>query len=283
MRWLPRRSWLLLPIPTAAAGAAVAQAIAVNRASSLLPSSWSWMDNSFVIWVLILMATLVTVGLGWALRRAEQAEDRHRDQRDLTIRTDLAFQTTMYVHKPPSSRIRWTLSLDLFYSGSRPLTISDIVPMAPTRLTEDDKAVQFVRTKVASSYKAYPTYGAIAQKQQSEADEDFHYVEQWPLLVQPGQRLHISVEQEFEMQMNSTPMSFDSDAEALEVLGPYFDLEMIPEHSYKPGMVLLPTRIVCADRTWNTDVPYLIAPVGSTLLLHPEEERKALIERDDLL
>jgi hypothetical protein len=263
----------LLLVPVVVGCAAVAQAIAVNRASSLLPHSWTWANDSSVAWLLVLATTLVTVGLAWALQRAEHGEERRRDQRELTIRTDLAFQTTMEVHKPPSSRIRWTPSLDLFYSGARPLTILDIEPMAPPRLTEDDRSVQFVRTKVASSYKAYPTYGAVAQGKRGKADDDFHYVEQWPLLVQPGQRLHVAVEQEFELRLDGAPMSF----------GPYFDLEMIPGHSYKADMVLLPTRVVGAESAWDIDVPYLIAPVGSTLLVHSEEERAALIERDDLL
>ena len=170
---------------------------------------------------------------------------------------------------------------DLFYSGTRALTILDIVPMAPARQTDKGMSVRFVRTDVSNYYKAYPTFGAVAQVQGSEPEDNFHNTEQWPLLVRPGQRLHVAVDQEFEMQLDGSAMSFDSDAEALEVLGRYFDLEPF-SGSYRPGSILLPTWVVCAESAWETDVPYLIAPVGSTLALLTEEEVAELDERDDL-
>lgn len=281
MRWLSGRSWWVLLVPVALACAAAAQAIAVNRASGLLPSSWTWANGRAAAWLLVLATTLLTVGLAYALRKAQFQDSRKRDQRDLTLKTDVAFQTTMGLHKPPSSRIRWTPRFDLFYSGTRALTILDIVPMAPARKTDKGLSIRFVRTAVSSYYKAYPTFGAVAQVQ-NESEDDFHNTEQWPMLVRPGQRLHIAVDQEFEMQLDGSAMSFDSDAEALEVLGLYFDLEPF-DGSYKPGTILLPTRVVCDDSVWETDVPYLIMPVGSTLALLTEEEIAELNERDDLL
>lgn len=209
-------------------------------------------------------------GLAWTLRKAQFQDGRRRDQRDLTVKTDLAFQTTMALHKPPSSRIRWTPRFDLFYSGMRALTILDIVPMAPARQTDKGLSIRFVRTDVSSYYKAYPTFGPVAQVQ-DETEDDFHNTEQWPMLIQPGQRLHIAVDQEFEIQLDGSAMSFDSDAEALEVLGLYFDLEPI-SGSYRPGTILLPTRVVCADSAWEMDVPYLIMPVGSTSLFLPRRK-----------
>ena len=271
----------MLLVPVALACAAVAQAIAVNRASGLLPSSWTWANGRAAAWLLVLATTLLTAGLAYALRKAQFQDSRRRDQRDLTLKTDVAFQTTMGLHKPPSSRIRWTPRFDLFYSGTRALTILDIVPMAPARKTDRGLSIRFVRTAVSSYYKAYPTFGAVAQVQ-NESEDDFHNTEQWPMLVRPGQRLHVAVDQEFEMQLDGSAMSFDSDAEALEVLGLYFDLEPF-DGSYKPGTILLPTRVVYDDSVWDTDVPYLIMPVGSTLALLTEEEVAELNERDDLL
>lgn len=270
----------MLLVPVAIACAAVAQAIAVNRASGFLPSSWAWANGGTAAWILVLATTLLTVGLAWVLRKAQLQDSRRRDQRDLTLKTDLAFQTGMALHKPPSSRIRWTPMFDLFYSGTRSLTILDIVPMAPARQTDKGLSIRFVRTAVSSYYKAYPTFGAVAQAQ-DKSEDDFHNTEQWPMLVRPGQRLHIAVDQEFEMQLDGSAMSFDSDTEALEVLGLYFDLEPF-SGSFRPETILLPTRVVCADSVWETDVPYLIMPVGSTLALLTEEEVAELNERDDL-
>jgi hypothetical protein len=196
-----------------------------------------------------LATTLLTVGLAWTLRKAQLQDNRRRDQRDLTLKTDFAFQTTMALHKPPSSRIRWTPRFDLFCSGMRALTILDIVPIAPAQQTDKGLSIRFVRTDVSNYYRAHPTFGAVAQVQ-DESEDDFHNTEH-------------------------------SDAEALEVLGLYFDLELF-SGSYRPGTILLPTRVVCADSAWEMDVPYWIMPVGSTLALLTEEEVAELDERDDL-
>jgi hypothetical protein len=280
MGWLFGRSWWLLLVPVAVACAAVAQAIAVNRASGLLPTSWTWANGPAGAWLLVAATTLLTLGLAWVLRHAQLRDNRNRDQRDLTIKTDFAFQTTMALHRPPSARIRWTPRLDLFYSGTRALAILDIVPMAPARQTDKGQSVRFVRTAVASYYKAYPTFGAVA-KVQDQAEDDFHNTEQWPLLVRPGQRLHVAIDQEFEVQLDGSAMSFESDSEALEILGLYFDLEPF-EGSYRPGTLLLPTQVVTDDGAWEMDVPYLIMPVGSTLALPSREEIAEVEERDDL-
>jgi hypothetical protein len=275
MRWGSRQSWWVLLIPVAIACAAVAQAIAVNRASGLLPSSWTWANGEVGAWLLVLVTTLLTIGLAAILKKAQHQDGRRRDQQDLTLKTDFAFQTTMALHKPPSSRIRWTPSFDLLYSGTRVLTILDIIPMAPVRQTDKGSSICFERTAVSSSYKAYPTFGAVARVQDESAD-DFHNTEHWPLLVRPGQRLHFAVDQEFEMQLDGSAMSFDSDDEVLEILGRYFDLEPFGG-SYRPRSVLLPTRVVCADGAWETDVPYLIM-----LALPTHEEIAELDERDEL-
>lgn len=208
MRWLAGRSMWVLLVPVGIACAAVAEAIAVNRASGLLPSSWTWANGTVAAWLLVLATTLLTALLAWALRRAQLQESRRRDRRDLTLRTDIAFQATMGIHRPPSSRIRWTPRFDLFYSGTRVLTILDIVPTAPARKTDKGHSICFVRTAVSSSYKAYPTFGAVA-KVQDESRDDFHYTEQWPLLVCPGQRMHVAVDQEFEIQLDGAAMSFE--------------------------------------------------------------------------
>jgi hypothetical protein len=280
MGWLSRRSWWMLLIPVALACAAVAQAVAVNRASGFLPSTWDWANGAAGAWILVLATTLLTVGLAWVLNKTQRHGDRRRDQHGLVVKTDFPFQTTLELHKPPSSRFRWTPKFDLFYSGTRVLTILDLIPVAPARPTNKGEEIRFVRTAVSSSYKAYPTFGSIAQVHH-ESEDDFHYTEHWPLLVRPGQRLHVAVDQEFEMRLGDTAMSFDSHEEALEVLGLYFDLPPF-EDSYKPKTVLLPTQVVCADGAWETNVPYLIMPVGSVLAIPSKEEIAEVDERDEL-
>jgi hypothetical protein len=265
----------------AIACAAVAQAIAVDRASGLLPSSWTWANGRTGAWLLVLGTTLITLGLAGALRRAQHRDSQRRDQRDLTVKTDFPFQRTMTLHKPPSSRIRWTPMFDLRYSGVRALTILDIEPMAPARKTDKSQLIRFVRTDVSSSYKAYPTFGAVAKVQGSRAEDDFHRTEHWPLLIRPGERLHVAVDQEFELRLDGSAMSFDSEAEVLKLLGLYFGLAPF-EDSYTPKVILLPTRVVCADGAWETDVPYLISLPGCVLVVPSKEEVAERDERDDL-
>jgi len=207
---------------------------------------------------------------------------RLADRNALDVRTELAFQSTIGVHRPPSSRIRWTPVLQLLYTGARILTILDIIPMGPTQISEDGRPVTFQRTARSSKYRAYPTLSALAESQREDAENDMRHVDEWPLVLMPGQRLRLAVEHEYAIQLGDEPVSFDSDEDTLKWLGAYFHLES-DEEVYKPSSVLLPTRIVCADDVWEINVPYLILPVGSTVLLPSEEEIAEADERDELV
>lgn len=207
---------------------------------------------------------------------------RLADRRALDVSTEFAFQATIGVHRPPSSRIRWTPMFHLLYTGSRILTILDIIPMGPTQIAEDERPVTFQRTARSSKYRAYDTFGALAEAQEENAETDLRHVEEWPLVLMPGQRLRVAAEHEYAIGVGDEPVSFDSDEETLPWLAAYFHLESI-EEGYKPSSVLLPTRIVCTDDVWEINVPYLILPVGSTLLLPSEEEIEEANERDELV
>jgi hypothetical protein len=206
---------------------------------------------------------------------------RLADRSALHVSTELAFQATIGVHRPPSSRIRWTPVFQLLYTGSRILTILDIIPMGPTQIAEDGRPVTFLRTARSSKYRAYDTFGALAEAQEENAETDLRHVEEWPLVLMPGQRLRVAVEHEYAIQLGDEPVTFDSDEDTLPWLAAYFHLESIDD-GYKPSSVLLPTRIVCTDDVWEINVPYLILPVGSTILLPSEEEIEEADERDDL-
>ncbi len=258
---------LLLVIPVLLAVATTIQAIAVNRASTLLPTSWTWASDPTVVWLVVVGAVLVTLGLAWALRRAEVVAARRADRRALDVRTEYAFQTTFGVHEPPSSAIRWKPMFQLLYSGARVLTIHDIVPFGPPRIANESREIRFVRTRASQYYRTYPTFGSLAEAHASGTVDDFYRVESWPLVLVPGQRMRVVVEHEYEMRLDGVPMSFASADEALQVFGPYFDLSQLEDGRYGIGQVLMPTRIVCADDIWEVDVPYLIMPIGATLLL----------------
>ncbi|HEV7771500.1 MAG TPA: hypothetical protein VGO66_12695 [Solirubrobacterales bacterium] len=282
------RSRLLLLIPALVAITAAVQAIAVNRASTLLPSSWTWANDPTFTWLLLAVTTVATVALVRVLSKAESGKALQADRRGLVIRPVFSFQTPMSVHKPPSTRIRWTPVLQLSYTGSRVLTVEDIIPLAPTRTAtiesrDDEKfEVAFVRTKTSKYYKAYTTFGAMAKSQRRDPDDDFHLVEEWPLLLRPGQRLRITVEQEYEFRVDDSARSFDSDDDALAILGPYFDLPPRGGGGFGIRTVLLPTRIVCTDDTWEVDIPFLPMPAGVQLVLPTSEERAESVERDEL-
>ena len=203
------------------------------------------------------------------------------DRAALDIRTEFAFQATIGVHRPPSSRLRWTPVFHLLYTGSRILTILDIIPLGPTQIAQDGRPATFVRTARSSNYRTYATFGQLAEAQQASSQPDMRNLEEWPLVLMPGQRLRLVVQHEYAIQLGEEPVSFESDEATLPWLAAYFHLEAAGE-SYKPGSVLLPTRIVCTDDVWETNVPYLILPVGSTLEMPSDEEIAAINEQDEL-
>lgn len=109
----PGRFRLLLIVSALLAVAAALHAVAVNRASTLLPSSWSWADDGTVAWLLVGGTLLLTVLLAGALGAAQAAEARRADRRRLDVRTAFEFQSTIGVHRPPSSAIRWKPMFEL--------------------------------------------------------------------------------------------------------------------------------------------------------------------------
>lgn len=148
----------------------------------------------------------------------------------------------------------------------------DIVPLAPTLPANEDSEVCLVRTKASEFYTACPTFGSLAEAHDEKAAGDARLLERWPLLLAPGQRLRLVVEQEYEMQLDGSPISFASDEEALAVFGEYFQLNRLEDGRIGVGTVLMPTRIVCADDAWEVDVPYLILPIGATLIIPEPRE-----------
>lgn len=274
-----RRSHWWLVVSIFAAIAAVLQAAAVSRASTLLPESWHWANSRSVAWILVAAFTLIVAALTWALSRSRASEALRSDRLRLNLRTDFAFQSGIAVHRPPSTVIRWTPVFDLLYSGTRVLTVHDIVPLPPLLLGDETIEVQLVRTKKSDYYKAFGSYGAMAEA--SEAEDDLvRYAEEWPLLLRPGQRLRLSVEQEYEMRLDGEPMVLESELHALQMFGAYFQLPPNEDgDGFGIASVLLPTRIVCEDDAWEVDVPYLIMPVGGTVLLPDPDD----IDDDELL
>lgn len=258
---------LLLAIPVLLAVVTLLQAVAIDRASTLLPASWTWASDPAIVWPVVVVAMLSTLGLARALRQTNAVAARLADRHALDIRTEYAFQATLGVHEPPSSAIRWKPMFQLSYSGARVLTVHDIVPLGPPQIINGSSEIRFVRTRASEYYRAYPNYGSLAEAHDDGTVDDFSRVEQWPLLLVPGQRVRIVAEQEYEMRLDGAPMSFVSSEEALQVFGPYFDLNQLEDGSYGIGEILLPTRIVCADDVWEVDVSYLIMPIGATLIV----------------
>jgi hypothetical protein len=272
---------LLLVLTVGIAVVATIQAVAVSRAASLLPPSWNWAADPTVAWLVVGGTTLLTVGLARALVVIQVGERRREDRHCLTVEPEPSFQTTIGVHRPPSVKLRWTPLFRLSYTGSRVLTVLDIVPLPPVRWAEGDREVQLVRTKTSSRYKAHPTFGALAHSHRVGPDEDFYRVAKWPLLLRPGTQVHIAVEQEYELHIDGRAMSFASHDDALAVLGPYFDLQANDHGGYWAGTKLLPTRVVCADDEWELNVAYALFPVGVSLKL-PDESSKEIIDQDEL-
>lgn len=129
---------------------AAAHAIAVDRAAGFLPPSWSWAHDRRIAWLLVGATTLMTIGTAWGLAKAKAADARRADRLALTVETEYAFPTTLGLHRPPTSKCRWTLMFRLSYAGARVLTVLDLIPCPPSRRTYDDQEVSFVRTTVSS-------------------------------------------------------------------------------------------------------------------------------------
>jgi hypothetical protein len=272
---------LFLFLTIGVALATAVQAIAVAQAASLLPDSWAWAHNPTVAWLVVAGMTLLTIGLARALANAQAAERRSRDRRHLIVEPEPSFQTTIGIHRPPSVAIRWTPLFKLSYTGSRVLTVLDIIPMPPLRQANESRTVQLVRSKTSSRYKAHSSYSALAQAHREGPDEEFNRVEKWPLLLQPGARVNITVEQEYEFRINGRARSFDSDDDMLAMLGPYFDLKPTKDGGFWAGSKLLPTRVVCTDDEWDLEAAYAIFPVGVSLRL-PTESVEEILARDEL-
>lgn len=258
---------LLFLLTISIAVVAAIQAVAAGRTASLLPSSWNWAANPTIAWLVVGATTLLTVGLARTLAIVKARERRSVDRQGLSVEPEPSFQTTIGVHRPPSSKLRWTPLFRLSYAGARVLTVLDIIPVPPARMTDEDQEVQLVRTEVSSRYKTHPTFGALAHAHRVGPDEDFQRVAAWPLLLRPGTQVHIAVEQEYEFRIDGRAMSFASDDDALAVLGAYFDLEVNDGGGFWVGVRLLPTRIVCTDDEWELDAAYAVYPVGSSLRL----------------
>jgi hypothetical protein len=258
---------LLFLLTVGIAVVAAIQAVAASRTASLLPSSWNWAADPTVAWLVVGATTLLTVVLARTLALIKARERRRADRQGLCVEPEPSFQTTIGVHRPPSSTLRWTPLFRLSYAGARVLTVLDIIPLPPVRWTDEDQEVQLIRTKVSSRYKAHPTFGALAHAHRVGPDEDFQRVAAWPLLLRPGTQVHIAVEQEYEFRVDGQAMSFASDDDALAVLGAYFNLEVNDDGGFWIGTRLMPTRIVCSDDEWEHDAAYALYPVGSSVKL----------------
>jgi hypothetical protein len=277
-------SRLLLAALGLAALTAVVQAVAINRASSVFPSSWTWATSPAFSWSLVIATLLLAAGLANVVAKLKARDALQRDREAVTLRNDFSFQTPMTVHRPPSARIRWKLAYEISYAGTRVLTVEDIVPLLPVRTGETAdglKSVKLVRTKTSSHYTAFHTFGDAAKAQRAEK-ENFGRVDKWPLLLQPGQKIRLFVEQEYELRVAEKPITLSSNEQALELLGPYFELPLTEDGDYLVRGALLRTRIVCRDDEWIAPVPYWAMPVGVMLRVPSPAEREELLEGDDL-
>src|ERR1039458_7034390 len=217
---------------------------------------------------------------------SQTTDARLADRRSLEIKTETAFQTTIGVHHPPSTRLRWTPMLHFIYTGSRILTVQDVIPSGPTQMSEDGQQVRFVRTATSSKYRAYPNLGALVAAQGTEGEgedkDDYRYVEDWPLILRPGERVRVAVDQEYAITLDDSPMTFASHDHTLTVLAAYFHLKPLGD-GVGGRSVLLPTRIICDDDDWEMAVPYVILPVGATVRLPSPEAAAEYRERDELV
>lgn len=275
-------------IPAGLAVLTAAQAVAINVATSLLPKSWDWASKPVLAWSIVGVLIAVAVFLLIASNRAAL----HDDYRNLTVRDEFLIQPTMILHskygeQSGSSAIRWFTPLAVDNAGDRVISMSDIEPIFPERRGEARvlPRLQLVRRSRAGHAIALSGIAEWADGQRIEDEVErsnfwFARRREFPLLLQPGSRLLLLVEHEYEFRLNGQVMTFEDDSKMAEVLAAYLDLYDEEAGRITAQAVYLKCRIDTGRGSTIRELPFLLTVPGSALRMPgPEETDQVLHDR----
>ncbi len=194
---------------------------------------------------------------------------------ELFITTNYGFQAVGGVARYPSARISWNPHLSIIYTGRRILRIFDIEPLGPKitgTIDGKDNHLEFVRLENSDWFNLFETFGDVVAAQARRRDGSMRAAAEWPLILKPGDRRYVEMQQTYQFVDRNGPCVFPDCETLLQYCATYFQFETHDDGSVQAGNVVLPTRVRSSTGEHLVDVDYAPWVSGVSLQLPAMED-----------
>jgi hypothetical protein len=255
-----------------AAVALVLQALAINAVGTLFPKGWSWTRDARTMWILLAALTIIILALARLQSLARSRARVLEDLANLSIKNEMGLQSVLYIYKPPSVRIRWTLTYAINYSGNHVLEIYDLAPEFPERIANGVLRFQLAIKERSERFVLFPSFADLTRvdgirPEFDQSNAEFELSHDWPLLLKPGDKVHLRRSLEYVLLVDGKPVTISSDQVLMDLLGPYLGMEEDEDGTRRITSLWLPTIVATPAGQFRREIAYLVSPAGGTYLM----------------